>query len=182
MDGGRRSRTRHGQAGALMRSPGRWRRGRKRAVGRHRGGEGRTIFLNNCPHNPHPHAHQTRQHGAVACNELCVSLFSELRSHRLTRRLAARLGFLPLRCRQPFPPGSTTKRLRSLILLLCSPCLHNPRRFHHHHNHLPRSRLRRRQSPRRRRNPAHHRSRRPRLRPRRRGPAIWSAPTCTVRC
>ena len=33
-----------------MRSPGRWRRGRKRAVGRHRGGEGPTIFLNNCPH------------------------------------------------------------------------------------------------------------------------------------
>ena len=46
----RTSRTRSGQAGALMRSPGRWRRGRKRAIGRHREGEGRTIFLSKGPH------------------------------------------------------------------------------------------------------------------------------------
>ena len=34
-----------------MRSPGRWRRGRKRAAGRHREGEGRTIFLSKGPHS-----------------------------------------------------------------------------------------------------------------------------------
>ena len=37
-----------------MRSPGRWRRGRKRAVGRHREGGGRTIFLNKWPHIEDP--------------------------------------------------------------------------------------------------------------------------------